>query len=401
MAKGNTWTVIGKFKKLNDTEKMKVYTEATSASGYQYRNLKTLLIAGSNSFFCENMGGYFPSQPQDITVYVNGTKGEKGENHKVPWADRKTSPLISKVAGFSKFTIDMEPDLNYRKALQLLVKKAKDNKTITPEELAKVNVDSVSHLVSRLKESLALKQDFLSEYDFIEALRNLIEGGELEDKILQINGTTEYSFYENKRYSKMKIRSVRAVKSDTPAQAEEKIEFFFTDSSVSNADPEETGRFEVDGYVRSYFGGDYKKDLFVPYSLTVVKGQGEKAEKSFSKYHSIFSPSDDGVHSVGIKIAKINGSSFESLTYEDLPEEYKDMVDLDMMTLEDAIHECSGGKQKTGEKISENRLATLMGMPVLSDFTKEDLGNPEPDAEDLPFGEGDEDFDAGSLFDLD
>lgn len=398
MAKGNTFSIVGEIKKIKDTPNFHPYEEKSYDSGWASKSLKVLVHSGNSNLFSEVTCLYKSDFSNNVFTMVNEKQADgkiKAKGIQIPFEKRLTDPRLKDVCGFKKFIIDADPNHMKRKVLENAMAKIKEGKDVT-KEMKELGIESVSLIAGMLKESKAKVSEYISEYDFIEDLRERIENGDFEGVKVRISGSTEYTYSEKtmKFYGARKINRVEVMPESTPASAEEDITFFITPQTTEDVSLEGE-KVILRGFVQQYYHNKkngFKGDVFVPYDLTLLNN---KVASTVVNKFSV----DEGVKVIDLKVDLIDGADTVRLGYDDLDEELKEMVDMELMDLKDAIAEMTGGKEVMGNKVKENRIKKVRSKIRDTDYTDENIGNVaafgvKPMDEDSdPFASSDDDDD--------
>lgn len=401
------FTIVGKIRKIPNTDKFKTYEEKIVSAKWQVRNVKTVVDVGGSSFFLENNGGCKPDGSGFAFGYVNGNGSQKGHSEKVEWKNRNSLLKNPNLSGMSKWVIDLAPDQELRRNLKALIKKVKDGKAPTPEELANVGVDSVDLLRARLKESAEKRFEFVTEWDFSQKLYELTKADAFKDKLVHIDGERVFKKNPNngKEYSSLQPKHVYVVNPETEVNAIENVNLYFDGSDVSVIDENATS-FTINGYTPSYSSSE-KKDVYYKYPVVVRAKNDETGQKIFNFLYEKLScagtvnedTGDEYVAKVPLTVRMINGTEEVQLTIDDLPEDLKELVEYGIMTLRDAINEATHGSSvKSNNKVTENRFMKMKtSKPEPTVITKESMIG-------VVVGEADEIIidadDTDSLFDI-
>lgn len=124
-------------------------------------------------------------------------KKTKGESIQIPFKERLTSPKLAEVAEFKKFIFDLEkPGRRYK--LQNMADKLHEGSEPTDEELKEVGLTSPDEVSDALEKSIKKRHEFISEWDYIDFIKKVIDSGKYADKKFFIRGNGEYQYSDNK-----------------------------------------------------------------------------------------------------------------------------------------------------------------------------------------------------------
>jgi len=285
--------------------------EESKSSDWVYNSLNLGVDCGDcGTIYSEMMGGY--GAERDNVVYVHGKKENDNGNEvddyenswKIDWDDRLDESLFEEIGNNCFIKVGIE----------------KDSKGKTFTKL------------------------FLSEYDAINYIKE-----HLEDKmVINVKGKIEHSPYNDYVQSRKKIQSVFLSKADDSS----KYKATFTQTilvdkdSVGKVDKDKNA-YPIDAYVVEYIGSpkinnkkvEIKKNVLFPKSYDFEIKDEEKTKKLVDK---LFSPRKESVFAVTVDGVIRNGKGTITATYDDLPEDIQELVDLDALTLEEALEKCVG-----------------------------------------------------------
>ena len=195
--------MIGKISLGKETEKFKPYSEHTYDSGWVKRKIMFNAICGDNRHLLTVDAGSFADGHGDVYTFSKGSVDDngnkvKGESLKIPFKDRLTSPKLAEVAEFKKFIFDLEKP-NRRYKLEKAAEKVKEGTSLTDEELKELGIESEADINNALEKSNKKRHEFISEWDFAEFIKKVIDSGKYSDKKFYIKGNANYSYSDNKK----------------------------------------------------------------------------------------------------------------------------------------------------------------------------------------------------------
>ena len=190
--------MLGKITMSKETEKFKPYSETKYESGWVKRRIMFNAICGDNRHMLTVDGGSFADGHGDVYTFTKGSVDAngnkvKGESLKIPFKDRLTSPKLAEVAEFKKFVFDLEKP-NRRYKLEKAAEKIKEGTSLTDEELRELGLENEADVKSELEKSNKKKHEFISEWDFVEFIKKVIDSGKYNDKKFFIRGNANYSY---------------------------------------------------------------------------------------------------------------------------------------------------------------------------------------------------------------
>lgn len=350
-----------------ETEKFKPYSERTSDSGWQMDKLRFNATCGDNRHMLSVDAGYWKDGHGDIYSFTKGGVDDngnkiKGESIKIPFKDRLTDPRLAEVAEFKKFVVDTEVR-GRRYALQNALDKIKEGKEISAEELSAIGVASESEIAAELEKSKKKRKEFISEKDFIDHIKKVIESGKYKDKLFDIKGeiVSELNKNTGEFYTKYKPNKIYLAALDAEPMCEAEFKIYYGSDGLDALSVEEKGKYYLNGYTFEYNSDTKKNDLPVPVTLVLNKENPdrEKWDKIASKFVKYFTVDGDEFKEIGLKVKMLNGAQKEELKIEDLDEETQENIELGLITIEDVKREL-GISNVYGDRIQEYQIDGLM-----------------------------------------
>lgn len=399
--------MVGKLSIGKETEKFKPYDETKYNSGWINRTLKFNVLSGLNRFMLQIKGGCYEDGSNDIFVFSkdgvddNGNK-VKGEGFKIPFKERLTHHRINEIVEWKKFIIDLEIP-GRRWSLQKALDDLKEGKEISEEELSKLGVEKQEDLESAYKESCKKRKEFISEWDYAEFIKKVIDSEKYKDKKFRIRGERQFQYSEenNRFYDNRVPTRIYLVNDDEEEMATESAVVYFNSESLVDA-TDEKGKYFVNSKIFVY---ESKRKANIPCDYTfvfndVLDDSDEKAKKMVNAKVKLFTVDDDKWKELGVVNTLLDGAQKLDIKFEDLDEETQDNILMGLTTLEDVIDELGGSK--FGDNIRES-VFTKLGRGYSKGakdtvYTDEDMVikpivDEESEKEDL--------FDADDLFDED
>jgi hypothetical protein len=294
--------------------------DAESAnSPWQYSSARLGVDCGDDGLiFAEMMGGFSTKPTAENVVYVHGKKlddnGKEVDDYQsrftIDWDDRLNENFTDEVGNQCFITIGVEKDAN--------------DKTFYKK--------------------------FLSEYDAVSYLKEHLTGGET----IRVQGKLEYSEYEGRTQVKKKITSV-ALSSATP----DKFGATFSQSILVDKDSvgkldKDKNTYPITAFVVEYVGKpkvngkkvEIKENAVFPRVFEVVHADDEKTPKLLKM---MFGAKKDEAWEVIAEGRITKGANTVQMTFDDLPDDVKELVEYGALTEEDALATCigKGGKTET------------------------------------------------------
>ena len=357
--------MVGKLTIGKKSEKFNPYEEKKYESGWQKRSLKFNAICGDNRHMLVIDGGCFQDGHGDIYLFSKGSvdnngKRIKGSSFTIPFKERFTSSKLEEVAEFKKFVVDLEKP-NRRYLLKGLADKIHEGTSATDEELKAVGLTAESEITEALEKSENRRREFVTEWDYAEFVKKLIDSGKYKDKKFRIKGNLEYTYSDkNQRfYSNFIPTRIYLVNDDEEEISTVTFELFYNKESLDDGSIEEKGRYYINGYVFEY---DRQRKANIPCPVTVAlptpsEDADEKTKKATKLYVKQFTVADDTWKQLGVIVSLLNGAQKVEIDESMLTEFQQDMILLDELTLDDIRKELGGSVY--GDRIQENQFMKL------------------------------------------
>lgn len=290
----STFELVGTLNKVRDTEKFQGYEEKLSSKGYKGRNLRFNCVSGNNKILL-SLDSWVK---EDGVVYTfsKPTSNGKGELLNIPFKDRFNPDLTAQVAEFKKNVLDLSEPNN------------EDKK----------------------------RSEYISEWDFIEAIHSLLDNEVYKNRVFKIRGVVEsrYNAEKEKWYTSYIPQRIYLVDDNTTQMSRMSVVVYFNKDDWDDAGIDETGKAYINGYTLEY-DNQSKKNLPCPISIAVLKGETDNAKKVFELVKRRFAVRDNSWKECGLVAEIINGSSTVELTYDMLTDNQKELIDLGLATLDD------------------------------------------------------------------
>lgn len=353
--------MIGKLGLGRETDKFKPYSENKYDSGWVRRRIVFNAICGDNRHSLQVDGGCFEDGHGFVYAFTKPSVDEngnrtKGEPIQIPFKDRMKQSNIDKVAEFRKFIFDLE-EPGKRRELQAAINKVKEGSSLTDEELEKLGVSSESKLTEALEKSVKKRREFLSEYDFVEFIKKVIDSGKYTDKkfLIRGNGTYSYSDQNERVYSNLVPQRIYLAADDAEEKSTATItKFFFGNESVDEMSVEEKGKYYINGWMMEY---DSNRRENIPVeTCVVVPVNEEKPELAKKIVEKVFACDDDKIREIGLEINMLNGAQRKEISDEDLTEEQRENLEFGLITMDDIRRELGA---VYGDRVQEYQLVKL------------------------------------------
>lgn len=355
----------GKLNKLKEKENFKPLELKKFSGGFARRTLKFQGVNGNNKHFLQisaslyvNDDDTIDEKKTQIYTFENATGDEKkAKQIKVDYDERFDPEIVKKVPNFRKFVIDLnQPDAT--------------------------------------EKNEKLRHEYIFENDFIDAMNKLLSKEEISEKKFYITGSVDcrYSDKDKEFYRTFSVQRVYLAKETDEERMELSGSFIYGGYSWDEDAYDETGRVKITVWNKMY-DGSYKNDsckgnVAVPFDIMFIPEglANDKAtpEQLFSAYRRRLAkvPDDSEYGVIDITFDAIDGAQVEKITYDDLPEDVREDIDMGLADLETELKKAGGTAY--GDRITEYRLKSARNAKA-SEYGDEDVALPVHDA--VPAGE--------------
>jgi len=352
--------MTGKLSISKETEKFHPYTEKTYPSGWVRKQLLFNVTCGDNRHMLTVTAGAFADGHGDIHSFTKGGVDEngnkvKGESIQIPFKERLTSPKLAEIAEFKKFIIDLEqPGRRYK--LQNMADKIHEGKELTDEELKEVGLESKDDVTTALEKSNKKRHEFISEMDYIDFIKKVIDSEKYKDKLFFIRGNGEYQYSDNQQkvYESYIPTRIYLAADDAEPSSTATINIIFNSESLDEMSVEEKGKYYVNGHMMEY---DQNRKANIPVPVTIVipvPEDDEKGKKKAEAFKHKFMVDDDTYKEYGAIVNMLNGAQKTEITEDMLTDEQREDLDLGIITMDDIRAEIGGNVY--GDRIREYQL---------------------------------------------
>ena len=352
--------MTGKLSIGKETEKFHPYTEKTYPSGWVRKQLLFNVTCGDNRHMLTVTAGAFSDGHGDIYSFTKGGVDEngnkvKGESIQIPFKERLTSPKLAEIAEFKKFIIDLEqPGRRYK--LQNMADKLHEGKELTDEELKEVSLESKDDVTAALEKSNKKRHEFISEWDYIDFIKKVIDSEKYKDKLFFIRGNGEYQYSDNQQkvYESYIPTRIYLAADDAEPSSTATINIIFNSESLDEMSVEEKGKYYVNGHMMEY-DQNRKDNIPVPVTIVIpVPEDDEKGKKKAEAFKHKFMVDDDTYKEYGAIVNMLNGAQKTEITEDMLTDEQREDLDLGIITMDDIRAEIGGNVY--GDRIREYQL---------------------------------------------
>ena len=330
----SSFTLIGKAKINDYTFKI---NEKSEKSAWIYNSLNLGVDCGEKHgvVYSEMMGGY--SDNGNSIIYAHGKKDDGSDDFEqqitVDWEDRNNESVLKTIGDLCFITIGLE--------------KTNEGKTFYKK--------------------------FLSAYDAIQYIKEHLEEG----MVVNVKGSIKYSSYNGKTQTKKNITSIALSKVDS----ENKYVAKFSQSVLIDKDSaslkeidKTTGVMPVTGKVLDYvkeldgieIKGQYPFTKQFDYEFPDLNN-GEQCKRIFTKLFKV----KKGYKQVNFEGDFLEGGAVVVPSFDDLPDEIKELIEDGIYTKDDALAACATSGNRTQKMILRKRSIRVVGeekTPVLQVF---------------------------------
>lgn len=339
----SNFTLIG-VPKISEDYTFKI-DEKSQKSKWVYNSMNLGIDCGERHgvVYCEMMGGY--SEENENKIYVNPKKEDGSTDFEnqmiVDWNDRFNDDVLEDISDMSFITVGLE----------------------------KTNADKTYY------------KKFLSAYDAIAYIREHLT----EDMVVNVRGNLKYSEYNNTVQVRKNITSIALSK----AEDSSKYKATFTQSvlldkdsaSLKNIDKDKGVMFvdtRVLDYVKEVGGVEVKGQY--PYKKQFEFAMNFENEKQCKTiYEKLFKVKKD-VTQVTFEGDFVEGGAVVTATWDDIPDDIKDLVEMGVYTKEEALAKCTANGSRERRMVLRKPMIKLVGddkVPVVQKFeerfTEDDL----------------------------
>lgn len=340
-----TFEFVGKLKKIEkETDKFKAFDEKRYDSGWTNQTFKFNAINGNNSHimqvragFWSKPDGFVDSSKMKIYTQSKAEGGAKSQQMEVAFADRANPDVLSRVAYFRKFGINLN----------------------TPGETKDPSKD----------------YEFIFEGDFMTALRKLMDNPKFMERRVKMKGNMEIQYGDSTGifYRTFIPTRISFAGDDEKDQMRVSLDLIYGHDAFED----DGGDVLTVNCYHRYYDANYRKDSCKGWAACpiqiVVRGRSviDSAERRFTNF-----PDDCKYAKLDASLDVINGTELVSLTYDDLSDDAKENIDLGLTTLEDEIR--AAGGTVYGNRVTELRFAGTRNAQGTA-YEDEDMAPPRHD----------------------
>jgi glutaredoxin 2 len=371
----SNFTLIGK-PKISEDYTFKI-DEKSEKSSWIYNSMNIGIDCGEKYgvVYAELMGGY--SDENENKIFAHGKNDDGSDNFEqqilVDWDDRFNDEVLEEIGDLSFLTVGLE--------------KTSEGKTFYKK--------------------------FLSAYDAIAYIKEHLT----EDMVVNVRGNLKYSEYNGNVQVRKNITSIALSKADDASKyAARFTQTILIDKDSASLKPDNIDKDKsvmyvntrVLDYVKEVNGVEVKGQY--PYNKRFEFAMDFSNEAQCKKIMEKLFKVKKGVTQVTFEGDFVEGGAVVTATWDDLPDEIKDLVEMGVYTQEEALAKCTANGGRERRMVLKKPMIKLVGedkVPVLQKFderyTEDDLvldylyksnsnvETPTGDAEELPFNTDDDD----------
>lgn len=350
--------MTGKLSISKETEKFHPWSEKKFPSGWIRRQLMFNITCGDNRHMLTVTAGCFEDGHGDVFSFTKGGTDEngnkvKGESIRIPFKERLTSPKIAEIAEFKKFIVDLElPGRRYK--LQNMVDGIREGKEVTDEQLKEVGLTSKEEVDEALKKSIKKRHEFISEWDFAEFIKKVIDSGKYTDKKFFIRGNGEYQYSDSKQqvYESYIPNRIYLAADDAEESSTATFNIIYGADALDEMSVEEKGKYYVSGFMMEY-ENNRKANIPVPVDITIPvdPNADDKGKRRIESLKHKFMVDDDTYKEYGVIVNMLNGAQKVEITEDMLTEEEREDLDCGLITMDDIRRDLGGSVY--GDRVRE------------------------------------------------
>lgn len=370
----SNFTLIGT-PKISEDYTFKI-DEHSEKSNWIYNSMNLGIDCGERHgvIYAEMMGGY--GEDRENKIYAHGKKDDGSDDFDkqimVDWEDRFDESILEEIGDLSFITIGLE------------------------------KTDKKQTFYKR----------FLSEYDAIAYVKEHLT----EDMVVNVRGNLRYSTYNDTTQVRKTITSIALSKADDPSKyAARFTQTLLIDkdsASLKNIDKDKSVMLvnaRVLDYVKEVNGIEVRGQY--PFTKQFEFELNLDNEKQCRTVHEKLFKVKKGVTQITFEGELIEGGAVTTATFDDLPDDIKDLVIAGVYTEEEACARCTSNGSRERRMVLKKPLIRLVGddkIPVVQKFEERyeeddlildylyDFNNVEDDDE-VPFAEVESSSDSSDM----
>jgi hypothetical protein len=300
--------------------------EKSDKSKWVYNALNLGVDCGEafGTVYAECMGGY--SEENENKIFAHGKKSDGSDDYDsqiiVDWEDRFNDEVLEEIGSFSFFRVGLE--------------KTSEGKTFY--------------------------KDFLSAYDAIAYIKEHLT----EDMVVNVKGNLKYSSYNNNVQVRKNITSIVLSSADDPS----KYAARFTQTVLINKDSANLKNIDKDkgvmyidtkvlDYLKEYNGIEVKGQF--PYDKQFEFAMDFSNKDACAKIMNKLFKVKKGYTQITFEGEFIEGGAVVTATWEDVPDDIKDLVEMGVYSKEEALAKCTANGSKERRMVLKKPMIKLVG----------------------------------------
>lgn len=330
----SNFTLIGQ-PKINADYTFKL-NQKSEKSHWVYNSMNLGIDCGERfgTVYAECMGGY--SEENENKIYAHGKKDDGTDDFEtqiiVDWEDRFNDEVLEQIGDLSFITVGLE----------------KTDKGAT------------------------FYKKFLSAYDAIAYVKEHLT----EDMVVNVKGNLKYSSYNDTVQVRKNITSIALSKADDvskyAARFTQSILLDKDSASLKTIDKDKSVMYvdaRVLDYVKEYNGVEVKGQF--PYRKQFEFELNLENEKQCKTIHEKLFKVKKDVTQITFEGEFIEGGAVVTATWDDIPDDIKDLVEMGVYTEEEALAKCTANGSRERRMVLKKPSIKLVGedkVPVVQKF---------------------------------
>ena len=309
----------------------------SQSSNWIYNSMNLGIDCGEKYgvIYAEMMGGY--AEDNDNKIYAHGKKEDGSDDFKaqivVDWDERFNDDVLEEIGDLSFITVGLE--------------KTSEGKTFYKK--------------------------FLSAYDAIAYIKEHLT----EDMTVNVRGNLKYSLYNDNVQVRKNITSIVLSKADDSS----KYKAIFTQSILIDKDSANLKNIDKDkgvmyidtlilDYLKEYKNVEVKGQF--PYKKQFEFAMDFSNESACKKIMDKLLKVKKGYYNqITMEGEFVEGGAVVTATWEDVPDDIKDLVEMNVYTKEEALARCTANGSKERRMVLKKPMIKLVGddkIPVIQKF---------------------------------
>ena len=309
--------------------------EKSEKSKWVYNSMNLGIDCGEKhgTVYAEMMGGY--SEENENRIYAHGKKEDGSDNFEeqviVAWEDRFKDEVLEDIGDLSFITVGLE----------------------------KTDKDKTFY------------QKFLSAYDAIYYIKEHLT----EDTVVIVRGNLKYSEYNDNVQVRKNITSIALSKADASGYKATFTQSILIDkdsASLKNIDKDKGVMFvdaRVLDYVKEVKGIEVKGQY--PFKKQFEFAMDFSNEVQCKKIAEKLFKVKKGITQVTMEGDFIEGGAVATASWDDIPDEIKDLVDIGVYSKDEALAKCTANGSRERRMVMNKPMIKLVGddkVPVIQKF---------------------------------